>query len=235
VAALLSVLPKLGVLFVIVQLELYNKALFIAALLSIIVGAIGALNQTRIKRLLAYSSIGHMGFILLGLAIGDIVSIQASIVYMVAYILTQILLWSIILTTALDKDSIIELGAIYRVTPILGLTLAVGLLSAAGIPPLAGFLTKWYIVVAAINQGYYVSALIALAFSVVSGVYYLRIIKIIFYQPRSSLFTITKVLRGDYPKVNLSKALLMGGSLYIIITVILCPNTLLQLVHLVII
>jgi len=228
-------LPKLGVLFIIVQLELYNKALFMAALLSIIIGAIGALNQTRIKRLLAYSSIGHMGFILLGLAIGDIVSIQAGTVYMIAYILTQVLLWSILLAAALDKDSIIELGAISRITPILGLSLAAGLLSAAGIPPLVGFLTKWCIIVAAINQGYYMSALIALAFSVVSGVYYIRVIKIIFYQPRSSLFTITRVLRGDYPKIDLSKALLMGGTLYIIMTVILCPNTLLQLVHLIII
>nr|YP_009860927.1 NADH dehydrogenase subunit 2 [Carijoa riisei]QKI31860.1 NADH dehydrogenase subunit 2 [Carijoa riisei] len=239
VAALLSIVPKLGVLAIIVQIGLNEMGLLIAGLISLIVGAIGALNQTRIKRLLAYSGIGHMGFVLLGIAIGSIESIQASLMYIGAYIITQVLLWSVVLIISPKRDMLIEFSGVSRLNPILALALATGLLSTAGIPPLIGFLTKWYIILAAVGQGYYLSALIALVCSVIAGVYYLRLVKIMFYQPLSTPLVITNILNSPRSSVTpeeagLGKAILIGASLYLVLTIIVCPSLFFQLTHLII-
>nr|YP_001994426.1 NADH dehydrogenase subunit 2 [Acanella arbuscula]ABR19864.1 NADH dehydrogenase subunit 2 [Acanella arbuscula] len=233
VAALLSIVPKLGVLAIIIQIGLNEIGLLMAGLISLIIGAIGALNQTRIKRLLAYSGIGHIGFVLLGIAIGSIESMQASLMYIGAYILTQVLLWSVVLIISPKRDMLIEFSGVSRLNPILALALAAGLLSTAGIPPLIGFLTKWYIILAAVGQGYYLSALIALACSVIAGVYYLRLVKIMFYQPLSTPLVINKYTKSPR-ETGLGKALLIGGSLYLVLTIIVCPSLFFQLTHLII-
>nr|QDP70803.1 NADH dehydrogenase subunit 2 [Umbellula sp. 3 RH-2019] len=237
VAALLSIVPKLGVLAIIIQIGLNEIGLLMAGLISLIIGAIGALNQTRIKRLLAYSGIGHIGFVLLGIAIGSIESIQASLMYVGAYVLTQVLLWSVVLIISPKRDMLIEFSGVSRLNPILALALAIGLLSTAGIPPLIGFLTKWYIILAAVGQGYYLSALIALVCSVIAGVYYLRLIKIMFYQPLSAPLVITNILnspRGASKDTGLGKAILIGGSWYLVLTIIVCPSLVFQLTHLIV-
>nr|UKP87799.1 NADH dehydrogenase subunit 2 [Kophobelemnon sp. ANT59] len=238
VAALLSIVPKLGVLAIIIQIGLNEIGLLMAGLISLIIGAIGALNQTRIKRLLAYSGIGHIGFVLLGIAIGSIESIQASLMYIGAYVLTQVLLWSVVLIISPKRDMLIEFSGISRLNPILALALATGLLSTAGIPPLIGFLTKWYIILAAVGQGYYLSALIALVCSVIAGVYYLRLIKIMFYQPLSTPLVITNILNSPGGSVasetGLGKAILIGVSLYLVLTIIVCPSLFFQLTHLIV-
>nr|YP_001936205.1 NADH dehydrogenase subunit 2 [Keratoisidinae sp. BAL208-1]ABQ86200.1 NADH dehydrogenase subunit 2 [Keratoisidinae sp. BAL208-1] len=233
VAALLSIVPKLGVLAIIIQIGLNEIGLLMAGLISLIIGAIGALNQTRIKRLLAYSGIGHIGFVLLGIAIGSIESLQASLMYIGAYILTQVLLWSVVLIISPKRDMLIEFSGVSRLNPILALALAAGLLSTAGIPPLIGFLTKWYIILAAVGQGYYLSALIALACSVIAGVYYLRLVKIMFYQPLSTPLVITNILNSRR-ETGLGKAILIGVSLYLVLTIIVCPSLFFQLTHLII-
>lgn len=239
VAALLSIVPKLGVLAIIVQIGLNEMGLLIAGLISLIVGAIGALNQTRIKRLLAYSGIGHMGFVLLGIAIGSIESLQASLMYIGAYIITQVLLWSGVLIISPKRNMLIEFSGVSRLNPMLALALATGLLSTAGIPPLIGFLTKWYVILAAVGQGYYLSALLALVCSVIAGVYYIRLVKIMFYQPLSTPLVITNILNSPCGNVtpeetSLGKAILMGASLYLVLTIIICPSLFFQLVHLII-
>ena len=239
VAALLSIVPKLGVLAIIVQIGLNEMGLLIAGLISLVVGAIGALNQTRIKRLLAYSGISHMGFVLLGIAIGSIESFQASLMYIGAYIITQVLLWSVVLIISPKRDMLIEFSGVSRLNPMLALALATGLLSTAGIPPLIGFLTKWYIILAAVGQGYYLSALMALVCSVIAGVYYLRLVKIMFYQPLSTPLVITNILNSPHGSIaseetSLGKAILIGASLYLVLTIIVCPSLFFQLTHLII-
>ena len=140
--ALLATVPKVGVFSILVQIGPVTNVILICGVLSIIYGAIGALNQTKIKRLLAYSGIGHMGFILFGIAIGTFESIQASLIYMVIYIIMSICGFSVILSLKLAKALIIEVGGLSRDNPTLALTLALTFLSTAGIPPLAGFLGK---------------------------------------------------------------------------------------------
>nr|YP_010289346.1 NADH dehydrogenase subunit 2 [Erythropodium caribaeorum]UKP87617.1 NADH dehydrogenase subunit 2 [Erythropodium caribaeorum] len=239
VVALLSTVPKLGVLAIIIQIGLNEIGLLIAGLISLIIGTIGALNQTRIKRLLAYSGISHIGFVLLGIAIGSIESIQASLMYIGVYILTQVLLWSVVLIISPKRDMLIEFSGISRLNPVLAVALSTGLLSTAGIPPLIGFLTKWYIILAAVGKGYYLSALIALVCSVIAGVYYLRLVKIMFYQPLYTPLVITNILNSPRGSIvsgdtGLGKAVLIGVSLYLVLTIIVCPSFFFQLTHLII-
>ena len=138
--ALLATVPKMGVYSILVQIGPTTNVILICAAISIISGAIGALNQTRIKRLLAYSGIGHMGFILFGVAIGSFESIQASLIYMIIYIIMSICSFSLIL--GFNRGLLVEFSGISRNNPVLAMTLAVAFFSIAGIPPLAGFLSK---------------------------------------------------------------------------------------------
>ena len=140
--ALLATVPKVGVFSILVQIGPVTNVILTCGVLSIIYGAIGALNQTKIKRLLAYSGIAHMGFILFGVAIGTFESIQASLIYMVIYVIMAICGFSVILSLKLTRALIIEVGGLSRDNPILALTLALTFLSIGGVPPLAGFLSK---------------------------------------------------------------------------------------------
>ena len=138
--ALLATVPKMGVYSILVQIGPTTNVILICAAISIISGAIGALNQTRIKRLLAYSGIGHMGFILFGVAVGSFESIQASLIYMIIYIIMSICSFSLIL--GFNRGLLVEFSGISRNNPVIAMTLAVAFFSIAGIPPLAGFLSK---------------------------------------------------------------------------------------------
>ena len=140
ITALLTTVPKIGVFSILVQIGPVTNVVLMCAVLSIVYGAIGALNQTKIKRLLGYSGIGHMGFILLGVAIGSLESIQAGLIYMVIYVIMSLCSFSILLF--LTKDYLIEVKELSRKNPVVGLTLAFTFLSTAGIPPLAGFFSK---------------------------------------------------------------------------------------------
>ena len=110
--------------------------------MSIVYGAIGALNQTKVKRLLAYSGIWHMGFILFGVGIGFFESIQAGLIYMIIYVIMSICGFSILLSLNLTKDLIIEVRELSRKPSVVALTLAFTFLSTVGIPPLARSLSK---------------------------------------------------------------------------------------------
>lgn len=187
VTALLTTVPKIGVFSILVQVGPVTNVVLICAVLSIVYGAIGALNQTKIKRLLAYSSIGHIGFILLGVAIGSFESIQAGLIYLIVYVITSICTFSLLLSLNLTKDFIIEVKELSRKNPVVGVTLALTFLSTAGIPPLAGFLSKWFVLLSVVSSGYYVISLIVVVSSVIAGVYYVRVVQIIYFQVESSI------------------------------------------------
>lgn len=142
ITALLATVPKISVYSILVQIGPTTNVILICAAISIIYGAIGAINQTRIKRLLAYSGIGHMGFILFGVAIGSFESIQASFIYMIIYVIMSICSFSLIISLNLRRGFLVELSGMSRNHPVMAMTLAVVLFSIAGIPPLAGFLSK---------------------------------------------------------------------------------------------
>nr|YP_009738011.1 NADH dehydrogenase subunit 2 [Epizoanthus illoricatus]QIB71087.1 NADH dehydrogenase subunit 2 [Epizoanthus illoricatus]WGU19886.1 NADH dehydrogenase subunit 2 [Epizoanthus illoricatus] len=228
--ALLAIVPKVGIFSILVSIGPVINILLIGAIFSMVVGAIGALNQTKIKRLLAYSGIGHMGFILWGIEIGSFESIQASLVYMILYVTMSISIFAIILALGVVKNLIVEFSGLSRREPALAITLALTLLSIAGIPPLVGFLSKWLVLLPGVVNQYYLVSVLAVVCSVIAGVYYVRIVKIIYFQADPSLLIGIKTLRGEN-RINLRKALLIGASLYVIGFTIASPNLLLQLAH----
>tara|TARA_B110000444_G_scaffold232249_1_gene240788 strand:- start:158 stop:748 length:591 start_codon:yes stop_codon:yes gene_type:complete len=147
-------------------------------------GAIAAIGQTNLKRLVAYSSIGHVGYTLAGLATGSIEGIQSSIIYIIVYILMNLGLFSFLLMMKRNNvyyEDIDDLSGLSKNHPLLSLSLLVILFSLAGIPPLAGFFAKFYIFKSVLEQSMYFLAIVGLLSTVVAAFYYLRIIKIIYF------------------------------------------------------
>ena len=124
VTALLATVPKIGVYSILVHVGPVTNVVVICAVLSIVYGAIGALNQTNVKRLLTYSGIGHMGFILFGVGIGSFESIQAGLIYMIIYVIMSISSFTILLCLNLTKDLIIVVRELSRKRSVVALTLA---------------------------------------------------------------------------------------------------------------
>lgn len=152
-----------------------DTVLILSGVLSIIVGSIGALNQTKLKRMLAYSAIGHMGFMLIGIGAGTYTSYQATIVYMILYIIMTINSFTMIMELGLQK--IVEVRGISRRNGVVGLTMGMGLMSIAGVPPLAGFYNKYLVIRSAVEENLIAVSIIAVIMSVVSSYYYVRIIR----------------------------------------------------------
>jgi NADH-quinone oxidoreductase subunit N len=151
---------------------------------SMLLGAVAAIGQESIKRLIAYSTIGHMGYALAGIATGTNQGIQSSIVYLTIYLVMNLGLFSCILMMKRENifyESISDLSGISRNHPILAFAFLIILFSLAGIPPLAGFFAKFYIFMSVIEVKMYTLAIIGLLTTVISSFYYLRIIKIIYF------------------------------------------------------
>jgi NADH:ubiquinone oxidoreductase subunit 2 (subunit N) len=147
-------------------------------LISILIGSIGALYQIKIKRLLAYSAIANFGYIVLGLSSGSFFGLMSSCYYFIIYILISINIFIILLTIKrypklLEFKNIVEFVSITHSNFILSIIIIFSLFSLAGIPPLAGFYGKILIFFALISKGYYMLALYAVLFSVLTSVYYI--------------------------------------------------------------
>lgn len=231
ITALLATIPKIAGFAILVQIGPIVNIILICAILSIIYGSIGALNQTKIMRLFAYSGISHIGFILFGLAVGSFEGLQASLIYIIIYTIMSICSFSIILSLNLYKGLLIELGGLSRDNPVLSITLTLTFLSVAGIPPLAGFFSKWLILLSGISAGYYLISLIIVVCSVIAGVYYIRIVKIINFQTDYPLLIWQKVLNKKNDQLNFKKSLLIGVSFFFILFLMVSPNFLLQLAY----
>ena len=180
-----------------------KNLLLISSLLSLLIGTILGLAQSKLKRLLAYSTISHVGFILLALAINSEQSIEALIFYIIQYTITNLNTFLIIILfgyiiknsfrdliqsimvedetgTENDINYISELKGQFFLNPVLSISLTICLFSMAGIPPLIGFFSKQFVLYSAIQNGYYFMSIIAIIVSIISASYYLKIIKIIF-------------------------------------------------------
>jgi NADH-ubiquinone oxidoreductase chain 2 len=181
----------------------FNNLLLISSFLSLLIGTILGLAQSKIKRLLAYSTISHIGFILLALAINSEQSIEALIFYIIQYTITNLNTFLIIILfgyiiknsfrdlvqsimvkdetgTENDINFISELKGQFFLNPVLSITLTICLFSMAGIPPLIGFFSKQFVLYSAIKNGYYFMSIIAIIVSIISASYYLKIIRILF-------------------------------------------------------
>ena len=191
----------------------WTTSLLFSSLLSLVIGTVVGLTQSRIKRLFAFSTISHVGFILLGLSIHTVESTQAFMFYLIQYSISNLNAFILLITigyslycyvyntkstTTSEKENnennnnlhdvnnspiqlIDQLKGLYYINPILSLSLAITLFSFAGIPPLIGFFGKQMILSAAIDNGYIFMSLVAILTSVISAVYYLAIIKQIFF------------------------------------------------------
>jgi NADH-quinone oxidoreductase subunit N len=154
------------------------------AIASMALGAFAAIGQHNIKRLMAYSSIGHMGYALVGLAAASPEGVQGVIIYLAIYLVMTLGTFACILSLRRDGKMVEEIGqlsGLSRTNPLMALMLAVLLFSLAGIPPLAGFFAKFYVFLAAIESGLYALAVVGVLLSVVGAFYYLRIVKIMYF------------------------------------------------------
>jgi NADH-quinone oxidoreductase subunit N len=166
---------------------------------SMVLGAFAAIGQTNIKRLMAYSSIGHVGYALVGLAAGTEQGIQGVLIYLAIYVVMTLGAFACILAMSREDghvEDISELAGLFRTKPMLAFLFAMLLFSMAGIPPLAGFFAKFYVFLAAIEAELFWLAVVGVVTSVVSTFYYLAIIaKMYFQEPVAEFEPMTGKLR----------------------------------------
>tara|TARA_B000000609_G_C24077245_1_gene295367 strand:- start:122 stop:742 length:621 start_codon:yes stop_codon:yes gene_type:complete len=158
--------------------------LIFLSIASMLFGAIAAIGQTNLKRLVAYSSIGHVGYALAGVCTGTNDGIQSSIIYISIYIVMNLGLFSCLLMLKRDNkyyEKIEDLSGLSKNHPLLSISLLIILFSLAGIPPLAGFFAKFYVFKSVIEQSMYFLAIVGLLSTVVAAFYYLRLIKIMYF------------------------------------------------------
>jgi len=238
ITVLFSVVPKIAILGVVVKIfyfALYEGVFFwqsiglFCGILSIFVGTLKALQQNKIKRFLAYSSIGHVGFLLLGFSTGTLVGVQSLLFYLVIYAITMINIWAIMIVLEIKKRKhfvqvkyINDLQGLAKSNSLLAYSLGINMFSMAGVPPLAGFFAKFYVLFSAFESSFNILVILAILLSVVSAFYYIRFIKIVFFDDNSVGFLHSS-------SINYSHALILGFTFLFIVFLFLCPNPLLIL------
>ena len=195
-----SLVPKIAALTVFIRFlyvpfidlfEQWQSIIVFISIASMLLGSFAAIGQTNIKRLIAYSSIGHIGYALAGLAVGTNLGIQSSIAYITIYLIMNLGFFSCLLMLKRNDvyyETINDLSGLSKNHPIISLCFLIQLFSLAGIPPLAGFFAKFYIFIAVIEQSMYFLAIVGLLATVVSAFYYLRIIKVIYFDKPNDEF-----------------------------------------------
>ena len=193
VTSFFALVPKIAALSVFIRfmyvpflnvIEQWQTIIIFLSIASMILGAVAAIGQDNIKRLMAYSSIRHMGYALAGLATGTNSGIQSTIIYLTIYLVMNLGAFGCIFMMKRENifyENINDLSGLSKNHPLLALGFLIILFSLAGIPPLAGFFAKFYIFMAVIESKMFVLAIIGLITTVVSAFYYLRIIKIIYF------------------------------------------------------
>lgn len=175
----------------------WQQVIVVAAAASMVIGALGAIAQTSIKRLLAYSSIGHVGFMLVGIATGTLAGVHAVLIYLGLYVLMSAGTFACLLSLKRGSvyiETISDLAGLSKSHPRVAAALAVFMFSMAGIPPLAGFFGKMFIFLAAVQAGWFALAILGVLASVVSCFYYLKVIKIMYFDEALELVNCTKAI-----------------------------------------
>ena len=188
-----AILPKIAAITVFIRflyipfinlMDQWQTIIIFLSIASMVFGAVAAIGQKNLKRLMAYSSISHMGFALAGISVGTNEGIQSSIIYISIYIVMNLSFFSCLFMLRKDDkyfENIDDLAGLSKNHPLLSLSLLIVLFSLAGIPPLAGFFAKFYIFLSVIEKEMYFLAIIGLLATVVAAFYYLRIIKTIYF------------------------------------------------------
>ena len=195
-----TMVPKIAALTVFIRflyvpflnlIDQWQIIIIFLSIASMLFGAIAAVGQKNIKRLIAYSSISHIGYTLAGLTTGSNDGIQSSIIYISIYVIMNLALFSCLLMLKRNNkyyENIEDLSGLSRNHPLLSLSFLIILFSLAGIPPLAGFFAKFYVFMAVLEQSMYFLAIVGLLSTVIAAFYYLRIIKIIYFDKETDKF-----------------------------------------------
>jgi len=193
VTAFFATAPKVAALALLVRVlagpfgdlaAQWQQVIWFTSAGSMILGSFAALNQRNIKRLMAYSSIGHVGYALMGLAVVSDSGLRGLLVYLAIYVVMNLGAFAVIVAMRRQGralEQVEDLAGLGRTDPAMALWMAVFMFSMAGIPPLAGFFGKLYVFLAAVQGGFWVLALIGIATSVVGSYYYLRIVKVMYF------------------------------------------------------
>ena len=161
------------------------------------------MGETKIKGLLAFSSVGHVGFLCLGLASGSIEGLQAVLFYLLIYMLTAAFLWIYVLHLDIDSTSnkslvtFADAIGLARSNPLLGLVVVLMIFSLAGIPPLGGFFAKLNIFISLVDASFYLIAVFTVLTSVISAFYYIRLIKIFYFEKNENWFFFAPLSKGS--------------------------------------
>jgi NADH-quinone oxidoreductase subunit N len=227
-----AVIPKIAMFSVFLRLfqtvfsnfqEVFLLIVIFFSLISVIVGSFVALKQKKIKRLLAYSSISHVGYMLLAFSANSIEGTQALFFYLIIYMITSLVLWSILLSVnTLDNaersKTLVDLSFLSATNPLLALTGLLAFFSLAGVPPLAGFYAKMSIFLATISSSLIFASIFAILTSVISSYYYIRIIKSLYFEKRDNTTFFVPVTRPC--------SLIMGTSSFLLIHFFVNPTLL---------
>lgn len=230
VTAFLAAAPKVAAMGLLVRVVIegfqpvthdWQQVIVFVALASMALGAFAAIGQTNIKRLIAYSSIGHMGYALVGLAAGTEKGVEGVIVYMALYLAMTLGVFACILSMRRKTgmvEEITDLSGLSRTNLPMAVLLAILMWSLAGIPPFAGFFAKWYVFSAAVEAGLYPLAVIGVVLSVVGAYYYLRVIKVMFFDEPAEAFE----------KMPVELRVVLGLSSLVVIFFALMPGPIVQ-------
>jgi len=170
----------------------WQQIVIFLSIASMALAAFAAIGQNNLKRLLAYSSIGHVGFALVGLSSGTAVGVEGVAVYMAIYVAMTVGVFACVLSLrtadGTSIESVSQLGGLGQKRPFVAATMAILMFSLIGLPPLAGFFAKWQVFLAAIDQHLFVLAVIGVLASAVSAFYYLRIVKVMYFDEPTKEF-----------------------------------------------
>lgn len=223
VTAFFAIVPKIAILGLVVRLFSYvfyglllpwQEVLILCSILSMVIGTLGALWQNKIKRLLAYSGIGHIGYMLIGISTGSIEGVYATFFYVIIYIIMTIATFSILLSIRkqgnLSKLKYLnDLSGLFVSNPQLALSFSIIMFSMCGIPPLAGFFSKMFIFISAINMEMYFLAIIGVMTSVAASFYYIRLIKLMFFDSVTRINNLNPVSKENSLFLSLCCVFLM--------------------------
>ena len=220
VTALFAVAPKIAAISLMVSVLMgpfkplfpqWQQIIVVAAVLSMALGAFAALRQQNIKRLMAYSSIGNVGYVLLGLASGSEKGIQSIVFYLAIYLVMTLGVFATILMMkrrGVMVESVSDLAGLAKSQPMMAFAMLLFMFSLAGIPPLAGFWGKLYIFIAAVEANLYIPAVLGVLASVVASYYYLRIVKVMYFDEATDALDSTPF--GVYRTVAFASAILVA-------------------------
>jgi NADH-quinone oxidoreductase subunit N len=200
ITAFISTAPKVAGIALLVRvmatpfghlLAEWQQIIVLISILSMVLGSLAAIGQRNIKRLMAYSTIGHIGYTLIGLAAGSAAGIRGMLIYLLTYVFMNAGTFACILAMrrrGRRLEQIADLSGLARTDPLLALAFAIFMFSLAGIPPFAGFWGKYFIFTAAVQSGMWTLAIIGVLTSVVGAYYYIRIIKVIYFDAAEEAF-----------------------------------------------